>query len=47
MIKAFILAGGKGAKLRPLTLNTPKPIVPLANIPFLFFIIDRVKTPVF
>jgi NDP-sugar pyrophosphorylase family protein len=43
MIKAFILAGGKGAKLRPLTLNTPKPIVPLANIPFLFFIIDRIK----
>ena len=43
MIKAFILAGGKGAGLRPLTLNTPKPIVPLANIPFLFFQIDHIK----
>ena len=43
MIKAFILAGGKGARLRPLTLHTPKPIVPLANIPFLFFQIDRIK----
>lgn len=43
MIKAFILAGGKGARLRPLVLNTPKPIVPLANIPFLFFQIDRIK----
>ncbi|MGH9883580.1 MAG: sugar phosphate nucleotidyltransferase [Pyrinomonadaceae bacterium] len=43
MIKAFILAGGKGARLRPLTLNTPKPIVPLANIPFLFFQIDHIK----
>ena len=43
MIKAFILAGGKGAKLRPLTLHTPKPIVPLANIPFLFFQIDHIK----
>ncbi len=43
MIKAFILAGGKGARLRPLALNIPKPIVPLANIPFLFFQIDRIK----
>ncbi len=43
MIKAFILAGGKGARLRPLTLHTPKPIVPLANIPFLYFQIDHVK----
>ena len=40
MIKALILAGGKGARLRPLALHTPKPIVPLANIPFLFFQID-------
>ena len=43
LIKAFILAGGKGAHLRPLALHIPKPIVPLANIPFLFFQIDRIK----
>ena len=43
MIKALILAGGKGARLRPLALHVPKPIVPLANIPFLFFQIDRIK----
>ncbi|HSW38949.1 MAG TPA: NDP-sugar synthase [Acidobacteriota bacterium] len=43
MIKALILAGGKGARLRPLALNIPKPIVPLANIPFLFFQIDHIK----
>jgi NDP-sugar pyrophosphorylase family protein len=43
LIKAFILAGGKGAHLRPLVLNIPKPIVPLANIPFLFFQIDNIK----
>lgn len=43
VIKALILAGGKGARLRPLALHTPKPIVPLANIPFLFFQIDHVK----
>jgi len=44
MIKALILAGGKGARLRPLALHIPKPIVPLANIPFLFFQIDRIKS---
>lgn len=43
MIKALILAGGKGTRLRPLTLNTPKPIVPIANIPFLFYQLDLVK----
>jgi NDP-sugar pyrophosphorylase family protein len=43
LIKAFILAGGKGAHLRPLALHIPKPIVPLANIPFLFFQIDNIK----
>jgi NDP-sugar pyrophosphorylase family protein len=43
MIKALILAGGKGARLRPLALHIPKPMVPLANIPFLFFQIDRIK----
>ncbi len=43
LIKALILAGGKGARLRPLALHIPKPIVPLANIPFLFFQIDHIK----
>src|SRR5512143_3357113 len=43
VIKAFILAGGKGAHLRPLALYIPKPVVPLANIPFLFFQIDHIK----
>jgi len=43
LIKAFILAGGKGAHLRPLALHIPKPIVPLANIPFLFFQIEQIK----
>ncbi|MBI1746607.1 MAG: NDP-sugar synthase [Acidobacteria bacterium] len=43
MIKVLILAGGKGNRLRPLTVNTPKPIVPIANIPFLFYQIEQVR----
>ncbi len=43
-MKAILLAGGKGTRLRPLTLHTPKPIVPIFDRPFLQHQIDLLKT---
>ncbi len=43
-MKAILLAGGKGTRLRPLTLHTPKPIVPIFGRPFLNYQIDLVRT---
>jgi NDP-sugar pyrophosphorylase family protein len=42
-MKAILLAGGQGTRLRPLTINTPKPIVPIFNRPFLHYQIDLLK----
>src|SRR2546425_1093810 len=42
-MQALILAGGKGTRLRPLTVYTPKPIVPICNRPFLLYQIDTLK----
>jgi mannose-1-phosphate guanylyltransferase len=42
-MKAILLAGGKGTRLRPLTIHTPKPIVPIFNRPFLRYQLDLLK----
>src|SRR4029077_3156834 len=42
-MKAILLVGGKGTRLRPLTLHTPKPIVPIFNRPFLHYQIDLLR----
>jgi mannose-1-phosphate guanylyltransferase/phosphomannomutase len=34
-MKAIVMAGGFGTRLRPLTINTPKPMVPIGNIPMI------------
>ncbi len=39
-MQALVLAGGEGTRLRPLTLTTPKPVMPLAGRPFLAFMLD-------
>jgi NDP-sugar pyrophosphorylase family protein len=42
-MKAILLAGGKGTRLRPLTVHTPKPIVPIFNQPFLYYQLDLLR----
>ena len=43
-MKAILLACGLGTRLRPLTLNTPKPIVPLLDQPFIQHQIALIRT---
>jgi NDP-sugar pyrophosphorylase family protein len=42
-MKAILLAGGKGTRLRPLTIHTPKPVVPIFDRAFLHYQIDLLK----
>ncbi|MBE0645103.1 MAG: NTP transferase domain-containing protein [Bacteroidetes bacterium] len=42
-MKAVIMAGGFGTRLRPLTCNIPKPMVPMVNRPMMLHIVDLLK----
>lgn len=42
-IKTIMMAGGKGTRLRPLTLVRPKPMIPLVNKPIIQYTVDRLK----
>ncbi len=42
-MKAVILVGGEGTRLRPLTCNTTKAMVPILNMPFLEYLLRYLK----
>jgi len=42
-MKAVIMAGGEGSRLRPLTTNLPKPMAPLANRPMMEYVVDLLR----
>jgi mannose-1-phosphate guanylyltransferase len=39
---AIVLVGGQGSRLRPLTVTTPKPMLPTAGVPFLAHLLSRI-----
>jgi mannose-1-phosphate guanylyltransferase/phosphomannomutase len=43
-MKAVIMAGGEGTRLRPLTSNVPKPMMPLVNEPMMEHIVRLLRT---
>ena len=42
-ITAIILCGGQGQRLRPLTNETPKPLIEIKNKPVIYYIIEHLK----
>ena len=42
-MKAVIMAGGEGSRLRPLTSNLPKPMIPLVNRPMMEHVVNLLR----
>jgi mannose-1-phosphate guanylyltransferase len=42
-VEAIVLVGGQGTRLRPLTIHTPKPMLPAAGVPFLTHLLTRAR----
>jgi len=42
-MRAVVMAGGEGTRLRPLTSNQPKPMVPIVGKPCMEHIIELLR----